>query len=224
MLSALRLMDSGLDNGGEIPVLDHLVYATPDLEASVRYIGDTLGVTPALGGSHPGRGTRNYLLGLTGGSYLELIGRDPEQKDCTGELPFSLDRLEAAKLVGWALRVRDIDPFVDRVRANGYEPGPVAAMSRRAPDGTALHWKLTRPPVTDSSSLIPFLIDWGSSAHPSQTALQGARLVDFHVEGPEPERTARVLDLIGFPTRVEHAAQLRLVATVSGPSGSLAMS
>ena len=44
--------------------LDHLVYATPDLDASVEELAERFGADPVPGGAHPGWGTRNALIGL----------------------------------------------------------------------------------------------------------------------------------------------------------------
>ncbi len=38
--------------------VDHVVYATPDLERGMEEIERLTGVSPTLGGEHPGRGTR----------------------------------------------------------------------------------------------------------------------------------------------------------------------
>ena len=57
--------------------VDHLVYATPDLEASLNNLEKLLGVRAAAAGQHPGRGTRNALLRLGEDSYLLIDGPDP---------------------------------------------------------------------------------------------------------------------------------------------------
>ena len=142
--------------------LDHLVYATPDLKRSVHELAQKLGIEPSEGGRHVGRGTMNYLLGLGGGTYLELIGSDPDQRDFTGTRPFGLDSLSEPRLVSWAVQVNDIETFVRRLQGEGYDPGPISEMSRQTPEGQTLQWKLT---CTQGAlpTLVPFLIDWGGN-------------------------------------------------------------
>ena len=203
-------------------MIDHLVLATPDLEATVDWLAGRLGVRPAAGGRHPGLGTRDALLGLGGGAYLEVIGVDP---DAPGpperRRPFGLDGIGAPRLAAWAAGVDDIDGRVAAARAAGYDPGPVQPMSRRLPDGGELHWRLS-PPGADPVEVVPFLIEWaGGARHPSTTAPAGCRLVSFTAGHPAPETVADMLVALALPMSVSVADAPELVAVVEGPGGTV---
>jgi hypothetical protein len=40
------------------------------------------GITPSPGGTHAGLGTHNRLAALGNGAYLEILARDPGQREC----------------------------------------------------------------------------------------------------------------------------------------------
>src|SRR5262245_34103892 len=122
-------------------MLDHLVYATPDLDQTVVDLAGR-GITLSLGGPHPGHGTRNYLAALGNHSFLEVVGPDREQPDPVTARPFGVDNLTEARLMTWAIQVPDLDEALDRARAGGHEPGEAQAMSRRRPDDVLLSWRL----------------------------------------------------------------------------------
>jgi len=141
-------------------------------------------VRPANGGVHPGRGTRNALLGLGQGRYLEVIAPDPAQKEVPkvrAELPAMLKQLAIPRLVGWAVRTLNIEASAERLRKYGVAfQGPTPG-SRARPDGRVLHWK-TLNFDDDRDGVLPFLIEWGAdSGHPSADAPAGCNLEGFAV-------------------------------------------
>jgi hypothetical protein len=205
-------------------VIDHLVYATPDLEATVAALAARLGVEATPGGRHPTLGTRNALLGLGAGAYLEVISADGEPPGpAGGPRPFGLDGIAAHRLATWAARTADIDAAVARARAAGYDPGPVQPLSRRLPAGDELRWRLT-PPGVDAVELVPFLIEWAQDApHPSATAPDGCRLVAFAAEHPDPDGVTAALRALGVEIVVAPAPSAALVAVIEGPAGSVVL-
>ena len=199
-------------------MIDHIVYGVLDLEAGIADLERLLGIRAAVGGRHPGRGTHNALLGLGGPSYLEIIARDPDQDLPPGPLPFALETLTEARLVGWAIRARGIDAFVEEVRRSGYDPGPVTEMSRLRPDGVLLRWSLARD-APDRSFLVPFVIDWLDTAHPAESAPTGVTLGRLSAVHPDPDSVRPALEALGAGITVAEGAEPALVAVLDTPRG-----
>ncbi|WP_350275921.1 VOC family protein [Kribbella sp. HUAS MG21] len=132
-------------------LLDHLVLATPDLEASVAGFADVTGVEPVVGGRHARWGTRNYLVGLGGAAYLEFLGADPEPAP-GARSPYPLDR---ERLVTWAIHPEDPDEFVTAARECGVELGELVALERRTASGEMLRWRLTETEPAPYDGLVP---------------------------------------------------------------------
>lgn len=176
------------------------------------------GVEPAPGGAHPGRGTRNYLVSLGGSGYLEIIGPDPDQPEPTLPRPFGIDGLTGPRTVTWAISPPDLDETVTHARAAGYDPGPVFPMSRRRPDGTVLDWRLTSSETADPSGLVPFLIDWTGSAHPTEAALPRTPLLELSAQSPAPDAIRPLLLAVGTELPLT-TGPLKLSFTIDTPRG-----
>lgn len=190
--------------------LDHLVYATPDLEESVRLVAKLTGVRPVEGGPHPGLGTRNHLLGLGELRYLEIIGPDSGQPEPERPRPFGIDELTEPRLAAWAVRAADIEARVARSRTLGYDPGPIEPLSRRTPDGEVLRWRLTFP----YEPVVPFLIDWGRTPHPARR-LPVVPLTAFSGTHTDPAGVRGRLAALGVELDVREGEQ-GLVAVLGG--------
>lgn len=193
--------------------------ATPDLPGTVAAVTRLLGEAPVAVGRHDGRGTRNFLLGLGDGGYLEIIGPDHDQPTPALPRPFGIDALTEPRLITWAVRVTDIDAAVAEARAAGYDPGAASDMSRETPDGQSLRWRLTLSRDGSHTGVVPFLIDWGATAHPSaslpQVTLRGLEAVH-----PDPVRTAARLRALSADLTVRPGLRPGLIATLDGPNGS----
>ncbi|MBK3574793.1 VOC family protein [Streptomyces sp. MBT65] len=200
--------------------LDHLVLATPELAATVAQFTERTGIAPVEGGAHVGLGTRNYLVSLGGSRYLEIIGPDPEQPAPSGPRPFGIEGLAAARTVTWALSPPDLDAAVAAARARGYDPGPVRAMSRRRPDGTLLEWRLTDGDTAHPSGLVPFLIDWSSSPHPTASGLPVAPLLELTATAPVPAEIRPLLSAVDTELPLTEGP-VGLSFTVSTPRGAV---
>ena len=195
--------------------LDHLVYATPDLAATVATIADEWGVVPTEGGAHDGLGTRNALLALGRGAYLEVIGPDPEQPDPVGPRPFGVDDTNEPRLVTWAASVPHLDLWLEWCAARKIDPGPAIDMSRTKPDGDVLRWRLTLPPA-EGDGLIPFLIEW-PGVTPAADAASGVELLDFTLQHDDGRVAGRLREYaLPWPVTAGPAA---LRATFFTPNG-----
>lgn len=201
-----------------VGVLDHLIFAAPVLEDGVRQLERRFGLQAQPGGRHRGLGTHNALLGLDQGAYLEIIAPDPAQPPPATPRPFGLDALDHPRLAGWAVRCDDIDTRVAHARAQGYDPGDPVELQRATTQGALLRWRLT--PNALAGGPVPFLIDWGDTAHPSTSTPPGLTLVSFHLEHPQPEVLTGVLAALAVEVPVEPGPTPGLVARIAGPGGS----
>ena len=206
-------------------VIDHLVLAVPDLDDAIAEFEREHGVRPAVGGRHEGLGTHNALVSF-GDSYLELVALDPTQPDPYGPRPFGVDDIDGATLVTWAVRPdptygETIDTLIGSCRAAGHDPGPAVDMSRRTPDGDLLRWRLTFPTMIHDG-LIPFLIDWGDTAHPATSAPGGVTLRALSGTTADPDSANGILAALGLPAfaRPPHTDGAGLLADVRAAPGT----
>ena len=195
--------------------IDHLVYATPDLETTVAEIRGGWGIEPTEGGRHDGLGSRNVLLSLGTRTYLEVIGPDRDQPDPPGPRPSGIDDLSEPGLVAWAAGVPHIDLWISWARDRGVDPGDAFAMQRTTPSGQVLRWRLTMPPL-EGSGVLPFLIEW-PGATPAASAAPGCSLTEFSLRHPDPAVAGRLREY-AVPIDVERGDRA-LSATILTPAG-----
>ncbi len=199
--------------------VDHLVYATPDLDRGVEEVAALLGVRASPGGQHPGRGTRNALVALGPTSYLEIIAPDPAQPAPARPRSFGIDTLAKSRLVTWAAKGKDLEDLAREAARHGIDLGEVRSGSRKRPDGVLLTWRITDLGSLSGGGIIPFFIDWAASPHPAQTAARGATLIGLRAEHPEAQRVQKVLRDLGLELDVSPGPAPALIAAIDGPKG-----
>lgn len=199
--------------------VDHLVYGTPDVAGTVDRLEQTLGVRAAPGGRHPAWGTCNALIALGERQYLEIFGPDPEQPPQPGTRPFSVDLIDAPRLVTWVARATNLGDLVSQAGRAGIQLGAVQNRSRLRPDGVQLSWMMTDMMMPRQDGLVPFFIDWGATPHPAETAPPGCTLMSLRAEHPLPARVRTMLTALDLPLHVGHARRPALVARIDTPRG-----
>lgn len=199
--------------------IDHLVYASPDLDRGIREIERLIGVRAKPGGQHPGRGTRNALLALGPRTYLEIVGVDPDQPPPSSPRAFGIDQIDEPRLATWVVRSSDVDVVRRDAIAKGISLGEVKAGRRQRTDGVTLSWRFTEPGNVVADGLVPFYIDWGDSPHPSLDAPKGATLVALRAEHPDYRRVQQMLESLHLGLSVTQGSRPALVALIDGPRG-----
>jgi len=147
--------------------LDHVSYAAgPDgLKGTAERIGALLGEQFRDGGLHPRFGTRNMVLPLAQGHYLELV--EVLDHPASDKAPFGQAVRARSELgggwLGWVVAVDDIVKVEERLGR------PSVPGNRHRPDGYELTWRQIGVKGLQADPQLPFFIEWESPTeqHPS---------------------------------------------------------
>jgi Glyoxalase-like domain len=197
--------------------IDHLMWVVPDLAAGIDDLHARTGVRAALGGSHPSMGTANAILGLGAGVYLEVLGPDPDLAEPTG-FGATLAAERAPRLASWAVRTTDLDAVCASLTGAGW-PATATPMTRTRTDGSRLTWSLAVLPGRPLGDHWPFIIDWGSSPHPSDSAPGQCTLERLVVTEPDPRELQRLLSVLHVQDVLVEAGEGGVRATLGSPRG-----
>jgi hypothetical protein len=175
--------------------LDHLSYAVgrDGIEGTTSRLSALLGESFRDGGVHPRFGTKNRVLPLRGGVYIEVVAvLDHPASD---KVPFGQavrDRTAAGGgWLGWVVAVDDIHPVEQRLGRLSVQG------NRHRPDGFELLWKQIGVKGLQADPQLPFVVQWeiDDEEHPSAGASGELALCALEIAG-DP---GRVLDWLGEP-------------------------
>jgi len=174
--------------------LDHVSFAAESdgLRATAARLGAALGIDPVDGGVHPRFGTRNVVLPLAAGRYVEVV--EVLDHPASDKAPFGQAvRARSAEGGGWlcwVVAVSDLAPIEKRI-------GHVAVPGNRyRPDGVELRWQQIGVKGMLADPQLPYMLRWetGPDLHPSVGGADDVALTGLTIAG-DPDRVRAWLGL-----------------------------
>jgi len=199
--------------------VDHLILGAARLEDGIAFFEERSGARAAPGGRHERWGTWNALVALGGDRYLEIMAPDPAVSSPPEPRPFGIESLTVPRLVTWVASGKQLEFHRERALRAGIDLGAISEGSRQRTDGTVLRWRMTDLAAPREGGVLPFLMDWLDSPHPSASLPRCCTLLGLEAEHPESRRVAEALDALGLHLAVAPGETPTLVATLETPRG-----
>ena len=203
--------------GSESLRIDHVIVGVADLDRGMDRFEQLTGVRPIIGGANPRTATRNALVSLGNGRYLELLA---PRADASPSADIDvLRKLEDLTPLRWVVSTSQPEVTVRHLRQLGYGISDPLPGSRAKPDGTTLRWvrfRITRPELEQA----PVLINWDSlSLHPSIDSPAGCDLTDLTLVLSSQDPYQRLFDVLAVGIGIGKGDRPRLEVTLSCPKG-----
>lgn len=201
--------------------IDHIVYTVPNLEAAVEDLTQKLGVKPIIGGRHDTQGTKNALVNLTDGAYLEILAADEENTAISPPRWMGIDVLTGPKITRWALKSDDLAADAATLKRVDPALGEIKAGSRQRPDGSWLRWELIMPTAAPEVDVLPFMVDWSESdVHPHEVLPDmGCGIISLIAVHPAPATINGTLEKLDWRMPVLEAPKVELRLVLRCPAG-----
>jgi hypothetical protein len=206
--------------------IDHVIWAVPDLDSGAKFFERMSGVTPIVGGVHPGRGTRNKLASAGDRMYFEIIAPDPAQ------MPFdpvanpvqafahTISQMPGPEVDMFAYATSELEEAAAAGRELGLEVVGPTPGQRVTPDGVLIRWSHVDFIGHDFGQFIPFAINWVDSPHPSTSSPPGAVIEGITVEHPRADELRGIYEALGVPAEVIAADEPVIIVHMRSAKGS----
>lgn len=203
-------------------MIDHIVYCVKDLDASIIYTENILGIAPTLGGNHESKGTKNALLHLGVNCYLELLAVDTNNPTIKPPRWMGIDLIQTSCITRWSMKSPDLLRQSNILSTYNSDLGGIETGKRTLFDNTILEWKLSKPLASPAVEIVPFLIDWSASeSHPSDTLIAGCSILSIDVRHPTPNLISPIFKKLGINMPIRESSSPSINVTIRGPKGIL---
>lgn len=206
--------------------IDHIIWAVPDLDTGADFFTKLSGIEPVVGGTHPGRGTRNKLIGVGDNMYLEVLAPDPQQMPLNPAVnpaqafADTISRMAGPEIDMFAFSSSDLASTAEAGRSLGLKVVGPTPGQRRTPDGELIRWSSVDFAGHDFGQFIPFGINWLDSTHPSTAAPQGVVIEGITVEHPRADELRRIYEGLKIPAKVVIGEQPVIIIHMRSDKGT----
>ncbi len=191
------------------------------MENAIIEFEDKLGVRPVFGGVHSSFGTKNALIKLDNGTYLELLAADESNTQAVLPRWMGLDLLKENQITRWAMRSSQLNADSLLLKSINPEMGLIREGSRNLPSGGQLQWDLIMPLSHPEVELLPFMVNWDKSKlHPTDVLKQtDCRLIELFGMHPTPEKFKNTFKQLDIDFRITKSSEVKLKAIIECPKG-----
>lgn len=191
------------------------------MDSAIIDFEQKLGVRPVSGGYHKTFGTKNALINLNSGIYLELLAADDSNLEILTPRWMGVDFLTKNQITRWALKSDRLDKDGLILKTHHPMMGNIRRGSRATPEGSSLQWQLIMPLAAPEVELIPFAVDWSATEkHPSEILPNmGCNFIKLYGTHPRPNQITAVLKELHFDLNIKKAKEISLKLVIDSPNG-----
>ncbi|NRB53376.1 MAG: VOC family protein [Saprospiraceae bacterium] len=202
--------------------IDHIVYAVPDLDQAIHDFQLKTGITPVFGGYHKNQGTKNALVNIGDGVYLELITIDHDNAAISSPRWMGVDLITEAQVTRWSLKSDQLEPDSDALKAFDEQMGVIEGGQRKTANGDLLSWMMILPLAEPAVEIAPFVTSWGAdSIHPTQNLPEVYPLLDILFYHPDPDSLSTLWRQLGLSYPIHPAAVAQIKIILDCPNGRI---
>jgi hypothetical protein len=199
--------------------IDHIIWACRDLESGIDTIESMTGVRAEIGGRHPGLGTHNALMHIGNRSYFEIVAPDPDQDG--GPWARSLQAMPEPGLLHWVIARPDLGEYQNGLPGLVSGGNRIMRVSRLHPKLGQLNWELMLIPGHEHGCLVPFLIDWGDSTHPTESIEAVCTLTRVRITTPRLDEIRKISTWLGIEAEFSEGDESKLEFCIDAPKGEI---
>ena len=201
-------------------IIDHIVYAVPDLEQAMQDFESKTGVAPAFGGYHTHQGTKNAIVNIGQEAYLEIITVDPANEAISGPRWMGVDLIQEPKVTRWSLKSDQLSSDSAILHTYDSRMGEIKGGQRNTSSGDLLSWMMIMPLPDPEIEIVPFITSWGTdSTHPTSNLRQECSLLGIQFTHPQPELVLDVWQGLGLRESIDRGAVAQIKLVLDTPKG-----